>query len=580
MGACCIKAKKSDPDEYSGVLLNKTESSPTLPSPKIDSVSLPDLSKFIDYDQYITLKILETCFTITAADKNQLQILIHKAQNLSKLETEAKLIQYGNLRCEETDLQKKLFSSIHDNFKNFQEIVNKKNLDVENKIEIIEKNLKNSKWMKKERETAAEDFKQAQNCRKEDFNGLLEKYKKLEKICEDLEKVEKNLCQGKEILSGIKEVENKVEFLAKSSLAALHHFEVILGESVDVSNIDVIAMKAVELDYSNFLGFFNSLEKHLDNLQELENLKNKALENNSIKDKLKAIDKTLTKHFLNSEQSKEAVSTRLNRVSRSQSEFAKPAFLEYLHFDTSEQSIPATISILKEKAKKYLKSLENQDKVLLEMTEKFNAIDKIIDEVELKFQDYISFEVKELHKWINNAEDWVKSSLDSLSEKLIQYEEETQHDLMARLESFQVKFSLTDDLNKIKSALKELHLKELNKVKSDMHEKVNELSSQVDQITNEKNLLESNFVNVKQQLQKTSKVTEDLLKDNNEREILITTLRGNLCSAEETLDQVGQEKNQLQDEVDELRKELRECKKALRSKEHELSELKESISSS
>lgn len=581
MGACCIKAKKDDPDDCSGVLLNKTDTSSeqTQPPLKIDSASMPDISKFIDYDQYITLKILETCFSISATDKNQLQILSHKAQNLSKLESESKLIQYSNLRVEETDLQKKLLTSIYENFKGFQEIVQKKFSAVENKIELIEKCMKNSKWMEKERELAAEQFKEVQNWKKEDFHGLVEKFKKLEKISEDLEKVEKNLCRGKEIQSGIKEIEKRVEFLARSSLAATHHFEVVFGEAVDVSNIDVMAMKAVELEYSNFLGFFKSLEKHLDNLQELENLKNKALENNSIKDKLKAIDKTLTKHFLNSEQSKEAVSTRLNRVSRSQSEFAKPAFLEYLHFDISEQSIPATISILKEKAKKYLKSLENQDKVLLEMTEKFNTIDKIIDEVELKFQDYISCEVKELHKWVGNAENWVKSSLESLSEKLIQYEEETQHDLIARLESFQLKFSLTDDLNKIKSALKESHLKELNRVKSEMHERVNELNNKVAEISNEKNLLESNFVNVKQQLQKTSKITEDLLKDNNEKEILITTLKGNLCSADERLDQINQEKNQLQDEVDDIRKELRECKKALRSKEHELDELKESISS-
>ena len=434
--------------------------------------------------------------------------------------------------------------------------------------------------MSQERKAAIEEFKELKDPKKVDFCSLVEKIGKCEKICQELRKIERVLFNGKDLAVRVKDVERKISMLSKTSLAATHHFEMVFGDSVDVGKIDVMAMKSVELEISNFFGFFESLEMYLDNLQELENLKTKVLENNSIKDKLKEIDKTLTKHFLNSEQSKEVACSRLNRVSRSQSEYSKPSFLQFLQFEVSEKSIPATILILKDKAKKYLKSLENQDKILLEMTEKFNAIDKIVDEIELKFQDYISSEVKELHKFIGNSEAWVKSSLETLTEKVIQYEESPQHDLIARLATFQTKFNLTDNLAEIKSALKDSHFKELAKVKSDLHDKVNELNNKLDQVSNEKNLLESNFTTIKSQLKKSSKISEDLLKDMSEKEVIIMTLKGNINSHEETLNQILQEKNQLEDEVDELRKELRECKKNLRNKEHELSEIKENISNS
>ena len=582
MGACCIKPKQENPDEDSGVLLNKKDypSPPTSPLTTQQSMqSSMDISKFIDYDQYTTLKLLENCFTILSLNKDQLLSLSHKSQSILSLEPEQKLIQYGHLRCEETDLQKKLIASIHDNYKALQLIYLNKHSDLEHRLEQIEKAFKNSKWMNKQRTSVFEEFKELKDPKKEDFCGLVEKIGKCEKICEAVREIERVLFKGKDVAERVREVERKISMLSKTSLAATHHFEMVFGDSVDVGNIDVMAMKSVELEISNFFSFFDSLEMYLGNLQELENLKNKVLENNSIKDKLRGIDKTLTKHFMNSEQSKEVACSRLNRVSRSQSEYSQQSFLQFLQFEVSEMSIPETISILKEKAKKYLKSLENQDKVLLEMTEKFNTIDRIVDDIELKFQDYISSEVKELHKFVGNSEDWVKSSLEALTEKVIQYEESTHHDLVERLETFQTKFNLTDSLGEIKSALKDSHFKELAKVKNELQDKVNKLNNTIDQVSNEKNLIESNFATVKSQLEKTSKISEELLKEQREKEVTIMTLKGNINSHEETLNQINQEKNQLEDEVEELRKELRECKKNLRNKEHELSEIRENISS-
>ena len=138
MGACCFKPKQDNPDGDTGVLLNKKEYPSPPSSPLLTQSSMQfsgDLSKFIDYDQYTTLRLLETCFSILSINKDQLQTLSQKSQNILNLEPESKLIQYGHLRCEETDLQKKLITSIHDNYKTLQVVYLNKHSDLENRLE-------------------------------------------------------------------------------------------------------------------------------------------------------------------------------------------------------------------------------------------------------------------------------------------------------------------------------------------------------------------------------------------------------------------------------------------------------------
>ena len=322
---------------------------------------------------------------------------------------------------------------------------------------------------------------------------------------------------------------------------------------------------------------FKSTFKYLNNLQELEVFKGQVLQFNSINEKLQSIDRTLTKHFMNSEQSKETAYSRINRVSRSQSDYSFSSHMEFMQYELGEKSVPDTIKILKQTAKKYLKSLEEQDKNLLEMTEKFNLIDKIIDEIELKFQEYITFEIKELHKWIHGGDKKVKDQLEDLNDRVIQYEEtRAQEDLITRLTKFQNKFELTDTLNEIKSALKETYMKELNKVKVEYHEKVNELNSQLSESKNSLVIIDTNYQTTKLQLSKTKEMTEDLLKQNSEKDLEVAGLRNKFHSAKEEFEQVRQERDQILEEVEELRKEVKECKKSLRAKEHELQELRES----
>jgi hypothetical protein len=586
MGSCCVKSKdvKELEDEL-GTLLNekkkleeKIEKQEQVAKGKYSPL-IPEVYKFIDYDQYTSLKIIEILYSILTGDNETLHGLSQKVQSLSKFEEEQKLIHYGDVRKEETDLQKKLVVSCQENFKNLQDLVHKKLQKIESRVEKVQSLLNTSKVFTSERKSVSDKLLSLKKSSKPDFSTTISNLKILEDIEEELTSFEKALpgLHDDFIMFKLKDLENLLTSLAKVSLVTTQGLEILFGELKIPENLDVVALKVVDIDRTNFELTFTSIEKCIRNLQALETFKSQVLENNSINEKLESIDRTLTKHFLHSEQSKETAYSRINRVSRSQSDFTFSSHLEYLQYELSQKSVPATIAILKQKAKKYLKSLEQQDQNLLEMTEKFNLIDKIIDEIELKFQEFMTFEIKELYKWIGNGEKHVKEQLDQLSEFFIQYEEiKSQQDLIARLSEFLKRFQTTDTLNSIKSSLKETYMKELVRVKTELHEKENHFKNELSESKNQLILLESSFQSTKIQLSKTKELTEDLLRQSSEKELESTLLRNEINSLKESFDQVVQEKNQFQEEVEDLRKSLKDCKKSLRQKKKELSELQNS----
>lgn len=585
MGSCCVKSKDvQELEDELGTLLNEKRkleeklSKQELVQQGKYSPPVPEIFKFIDHDQYTSLKIIETFYSILPADTELFHSISLKSQNLSKLENDAKLIQYGEVRKEETELQKKLVHTCYDHYKELLSLANQKETQAESRFDRIQSVLINSKSNLQNRKSIQENLNLLKTF-KPDFSSTISKLKKLELIEEDLSQIEKSLpgLHEDSILRQIKNLEIFLSDLGKSSLASTQNLETIFGQLNIPATLDASALKVVDIDRTTLDDMFKSIFKYLNNLQELEVFKGQVLQFNSINEKLQAIDRTLTKHFMSSEQSKETAYSRINRVSRSQSDFSFSSHMEFLQYELGEKSVPDTIKILKQKAKKYLKSLEEQDKNLLEMTEKFNLIDKIIDEIELKFQEYITFEIKELHKWIHNADKKVKDQLEDLNDRVIQYEEtRTQEDLITRLTKFQNKFILTDTLNEIKSALKETYMKELNKVKIEYHEKVNELNSQLSESKNSIVIIDTNYQTTKLQLSRTKEMTEDLLKQNSEKDLEVAGLRNKFHSVKEEFEQVRQERDQILEEVEELRKEVKECKKNLRAKEHELQELKES----
>lgn len=586
MGCCCRKSRelKELEAELERLLCQKRSlDSKPLATEKTSEDSqflLPDIFQFIDHDQYTSLKIIENLFSLLSGDIQIYQSLSHKIQNLSNLKHSERLIDYGNIRLEETNLQDQMVGFIKDQFKEIVEFFNFKYNEIEERIEKVQ-NLfgSNNDEMIEERENIVEGLKGVRDKGKIDLQGVVKGLKELDRIEKVLIRVESGLLaliKDDFFVLRLKEMEKELAEVVKSSLASVNSIKSVFGEATNTSENSIL--KSSELNELTFTTLLTSLTQYFKLLQDLETQKLQLINSNDSINQLNSIEKSLTKYLLNSDQLKSITQSRLNRVSRSSSEFSQLHQALFLKLDIGQKSIPGSIKILQKKFSDFLKSLEQQDHLLLEMTEKFNTIDKTVDEIELKFHEFLSSEIKDLYKNISNSEIEKKSELDEINEKLIQYTGETQKDLVQRLEFLLSKVLVTEEIEKIKLFTREIHSKELTRIKSELQDKVFNLTSNVDSLTNEKLLILNSFEATKSQLSITSEMTEDLMKTLNDKDLTLTSLKNSIASLKEQLGQISSDKTKLEDEVEDTRKELRECKKALRSKEHELSELQELIS--
>lgn len=538
-----------------------------------------DQLKFMDYDLYTSLKIIESFFSLTSGDIDIYHELSQKIQNIVNLKSQEKLVKYSEARTEVTEIQKRILTAFQENYKELTEIFMSKYNCTEERIEKIESLLLNSEFLIEERQGVIKLFKDIWS-EKKDFVKVLQNFKKIEEIGYKLNEIERQLpgLHGDPLFNlKLKEVENAFLGLNKASCATFCTIGSVFGcdEEVDIGGI-----KGAEIAFDTYIGMLNSLVKNLQALQELELKKNILSDSQKIIEKIVEVDEIVKKHFMQTEQNKEAAFGRLKRLSRSSSDFTFMSQFSSINFDIMNKAIAPNIDLLSQKMQNYISSLSTQDGIILEMTEKFNYIEQIIDEIEIKFQEFLSSEVKDLNKCIIFPDAKTKQFLEKTNEQLIQYTESAHKSLTERLEHFLTKVSLTEDLEKLKSSIRENQSKDLNKLKSDYQEKLNDLNNKLSSLENEKSLLTDSLNTHKSQLLTTKDLSDSLIKSINEKDLSLTSLKNNLASLQEQLQQMEEDKNKLQDEVDDLQKELRECKKQLRSKEYELADLKESLEKS
>jgi hypothetical protein len=92
---------------------------------------------------------------------------------------------------------------------------------------------------------------------------------------------------------------------------------------------------------------------------------------------------------------------------------------------------------------KFLEKSSEQDKVVLEMTQKFTILDEKIDEIELKLIDFILSDIKDLYNIVPLNDSTSKALLDDLKEKLNETSKESTSDLIEHVSKSLKQIELT-----------------------------------------------------------------------------------------------------------------------------------------
>lgn len=592
MGCCFSKSQEiQELEEELGVLLaekrkleavlkEKSEIDKPVSDTEASTISIiPDIERAIDKEQYATSKVLEFLHVFSGFESDTFKTISQRVVELNSLNSEEKFKKYADLRYEESELQKKMCMKIETSYKVLQEMITNKYHQIDERIEKIQRILKNNSYFSERLINITENFSLISKNNKPDFAFLIEKMNALAYMENEILAIEKSLPTVNEdsfVLLKLKELEAGLSELMKISIDSLKTIEEKFGDVEADAKLDLASLKSIEVNLETYITFSESISNSLKNLQEVENLKEKILKSNKVDQKIHELDRELMMHFSSSGDAKEAACSRLNRVSRSVSHPSLFVNEILKHVEPSKQSLHRTIEILKEKTIKFLKVSAEQDKIILDMTEQFVSLEHNIDEIELKVDELVSADIRDLYKSIPTGDSEHKHSLDEIK-KMFSNEEEASNDLAEHIKSLLDKMEFTPRIEKIRSVIRETQAKEILKSKSDLQEKINDLTNKVSSLENEKSLIEKTMSSLKINYEKTSAMAEKMITTCNEKELEISGLKNNLASLQEHFDQVNQDFTRSQDEIDDMTKEIRECKKALRTKENELTELKENL---
>ena len=543
---------------------------------------MPEFEKVMNIEQYETSKVLEILSALTGNNAEDAKGLTQQMIQVNLIESPEKLLKYAELRYEQTKLQKKLVKNVEEAISEFLGIVDEKYKDIDKRLDLLKRVLSNNSYFSSHITTISNQFSLISCINKSDIHFLLSKQKSLiqiENLLITIENSSPALNFDTSTNIKIAEIENSLSEVTKLSINSLKAISLNFQEE-NSELISSKSLKSLDFNIETYATISESIVNWVKNLSEIEQRKENILKNNKITEELIELDKSLVFYFNNSENAKDQAFSRLQRLSKGPS--LNSSFVDSFvqNTDITHLSLWKTLSALKVKTVKFLEKSSEQDKVVLEMTQKFTVLDEKIDEIELKLIDFISSDIKDLYNIVPLNDSTSKALLDDLKEKLNETSKESTSDLIEHVSKSLKQIELTSGITKIREVIRESHAKDVKKRKNELREKINELNTQVSKIQSEKSNIESNLESLKVNHDKTLEMLEEKLALLGEKDSENTSLKNSLGSLNEKYEEVIQENTLTKTEIEKLIKENRQCKKRLKSKESELEELKASLEKS
>ncbi|OMJ90220.1 hypothetical protein SteCoe_7518 [Stentor coeruleus] len=536
-----------------------------------------DFEKIIDRDQYLTSKILECLSLMCNNESEDIKKIGCRVIELISLKNSTKLSKFFDLRIEETEVQKKLVKSMKDHCKELQKLVGIKYSDIDERFENVQSIIRNKYIYSEERLVLKKTLEKINKVQKPEFGSLVNDLKSLFTVEKSLIAIEKSLPKLNEDpiwLMRLKELEQSLGKFVKSSMNSLKNIEHIFGNCQATDKIDVYFLQNFEIDVDTYTTFAESLKSWVNNINELEIMKESSLTSDNITQQLRELDEKISMYFFDAEERKQNASNKFKRMSRNSTGLGMFIHEVLKHIDTSDKTLEETANKLYRKVNQFIKTAESQDSIITDMTERLSEFDKKIDEIELKFSDLIENLGRELHKCTPLDEIDLRDSVDEIRKKVGSKEGS---DMLERLELFSMKVDFACEYVVILQEIYDLIIKDHNKLRNDVVEKNNELSNKLALCENDKNNLEDNLKSLKSNYEISCEIAEKYTKAYSEKDLENANLKANINSLTLKYEEISQARSRETEEIDNLTSELRACKKTLRIKETELNDLKSSL---
>lgn len=453
------------------------------------------------------------------------------------------------------------------------ETLNEKEAGCEARIECIERKIRGNTDYFEEFSVVKGLFFEQNQRKKAVFSESVIRLKNLFQLELAISKLEQKFIPVEE-QTKLVQVEKAFGTLYKSSLNSLKILEFQFGVKNSESVLEVPSMILKDFDLFTYESLSRSIMNSLKSLTDLEQFKANTFNTAAMEMQVLDLDKLISEHFSVSETVKEGIFSKLNRISKGESDAPLFASESIYQADIESRNIASTLELLNTKTRIFIKHAQKQEKILAKLLENLRFIENALVEIDIKFEDLISMNLKDIAKCIPISDSEHKEELENFKEFFEKTTEKGTNDMCEQVENIIKKLEKIGKIEEIRHSVREAQVKDIAKIKFDCKNQVNSLTIWVSSLEKEKNSLEESLNLLRINLEKNTQIAEKMSQNCLDKDLEISRYKNNIASLYEEISQIKELNLQLQSENDDISKDLRACKKIIREKENEITEMK------
>jgi DNA repair exonuclease SbcCD ATPase subunit len=539
------------------------------------------IQNFIDRDLSSSSKVIQFLLLISGDDSQTSKNTSELLSEIKSSDSAEKLSKYIQLKLNESELQDNLCSKVEKYYKTLFDSVNTKFNSIQDRLLSAKKDLKENSSFLSDIEIIDKELNETEKSERNDIEYLIFKLETFYEIEKKLFHVEKFIISSDSKVSfAVKanDIKNSIDELKEASKQNIK----VLQKKFGTKEKEPVNGNGVEL--GDFIKFLDTVNQSLKDLNEIEKIKSKVIESRYNEDTLDWIYQNLTSFFIAAETTKEVALSKLSKLGGKINRKSNSVGGSVKDPEIGPDNLFETIERLKDKTVSFLSVSKEQNNAMLELMDGVKNIENKINDFELKVDEVTSADLKDLQKIIVTSDTESKTKFETIKKELSKTHEKVSGDIIEHINFLYKKLETYERIQPIRKKIRDSQVKEINKTKQDLQDKINELNIKFISIQGEKTALENSNSNLKLASEKTSKFIEELIEKRTstvkEKEDEKIIFKNTISRLTEKSDQLSKEIASNQREIEGLIKENKDYKKNLRQKEKEITELNEKLSNS
>ena len=234
-------------------------------------------------------------------------------------------------------------------------------------------------------------------------------------------------------------------------------------------------------------------------------------------------------------------------------------------------------ALLEAQLAKFLPNRSAQSKLQGKLVREAEKMRDGIDDLDLQTEDIMTKVTREVANSILADDSRSRDTLESIKKGLEAINESSPTNIPECIERIAKRLELTERLERLRRDLRERSSKEINRLKAEIQDKLNDLATAKATIEGQKTQYEAQVMLLHNTAELNASLVEKLTQESTEKEKTLSNLKNTISDLKNENEQIKEDLQKLQEELDSNTKELRNLRRVNKEKEAQIRDLQSSL---